>query len=229
MNSKFVVCIVACLALALPVSAADVEGGVNVEPVVEDTIFESLSHTQTTSDLEDWNITMTLNDAAFNNNTTFTLTTQICNNEGICFAPEAAALSTEDNRTFTSGVTTVEDHTYVNWRITATYSDDDDTTERFPASGYYKTWSDCWYHDGEWGGDGCAEVEPNENERAEPQSDECAEWEYWNAEEVDPSKPGNGCPFYEEKADEDDESFLPAIGMMMTVGAFAAAALRRFE
>ena len=39
-------------------SAADIEGGVNVEPVVEDTIFSELTHTETTHDLEDWEITM---------------------------------------------------------------------------------------------------------------------------------------------------------------------------
>ena len=229
MKTRFILCILIFLALISPVSAADVEGGVNIEPVIEDTIFESLNHTETTHDLEDWNITMTLNDAAFNNNTTFTLMTQICNNDGICFAPSVATLSTEDNKTFTSGVTTLEDHTYVNWRITATYADDDNTTEKFPSSGFYKTWSDCWYHEDEWGGDGCPVNDSNEDETSEPESDECAEWEYWNPEKVDSSKPGNGCPYYEEKEDSDDESFLPAIGVMMTVGAITLAAVRRSE
>ena len=50
---------------------------------------------------------------------------------------------------------TIEDHSYVNWRVTATYTDDNDTQEKFPASGFYKTWSDCWFHQGEWGGNGC--------------------------------------------------------------------------
>ena len=170
-KARYLVCIFVSLALVMPSSAADVEGGVNVEPVIEDTIFESLNHTVNTTDLEEWNITMTLNDAAYNNNTTFTLTTQICNNEGVCFAPSQATILTEDNKTFTSGVTTIEDHSYVNWRVTATYADDNDTTEKFPSSGFYKTWSDCWYNDGEWGGNGCPEAETVDEEQKEDDDD----------------------------------------------------------
>jgi|TARA_B110000196_G_scaffold133888_1_gene116023 hypothetical protein len=157
MKSKYLLCIVISLALINTASAAVMEGGVNVDPVVEDTIFNAITHTETTHDLEDWEITMTLNDAAFSNNTSFVLTTQICNNDGVCLAPEEATLSTDDNRTFASAVTAIEDHTYVNWRVKATYADDNDSTEMFPSSGFYKTWSDCWLNDGEWGGDGCPE------------------------------------------------------------------------
>ena len=157
MKSKYLLCIVISLALINTASAADMEGGVNVDPVVEDTIFNAITHTETTHDLEDWEITMTLNDAAFSNNTSFVLTTQICNNDGVCLAPEEATLSTDDNRTFASAVTAIEDHTYVNWRVKATYADDNDSTEMFPSSGFYKTWSDCWLNDGVWGGDGCSE------------------------------------------------------------------------
>ncbi|MDC0556738.1 hypothetical protein OAO34_03020 [Candidatus Poseidoniaceae archaeon] len=157
MRTRVLVCILMSFALINSASAADMEGGVNVEPVVEDTIFNAITHTETTHDLEDWEITMTLNDASYNNNTTFSLTTQICNNEGVCLPPEEATLLTDDDRTFTSAVTTIEDHTYVNWRVKATYSEDNDTTEMFPSSGFYKTWSDCWLNDGEWGGDGCSE------------------------------------------------------------------------
>ena len=50
------------------------------------------------------------------------------------------------------------DHSYVNWRIKATYSDD--STENFPQGDWYKTWSTCYYDDGSYGGihadgDGC--------------------------------------------------------------------------
>ena len=81
MKTRVLVCIIMSLALIHSVSAADMEGGVNVDPVVEDTIFNAITHTETTHDLEDWEITMTLNDVSYNNNTTFTLITQICNNE----------------------------------------------------------------------------------------------------------------------------------------------------
>ena len=164
MKTRVLVCIIMSLALIHSVSAADMEGGVNVDPVVEDTIFNAITHTETTHDLEDWEITMTLNDVSYNNNTTFTLITQICNNEGVCLPPEEATLLTDDDRTFTAAVTTIEDHTYVNWRVKATYTEDNDTTEMFPSSGFYKTWSDCWLNDGEWGGDGCTEKSSDDSD-----------------------------------------------------------------
>ena len=86
MNARSIICILMSIALLNIVSAADVEGGVNVEPVIEDTIFSDITHTETTTDLEDWEITLTLNDDAFNNNTTFELWTQMCNNDGVLFA-----------------------------------------------------------------------------------------------------------------------------------------------
>tara|TARA_B110001452_G_C15214904_1_gene421357 strand:+ start:1166 stop:1753 length:588 start_codon:yes stop_codon:yes gene_type:complete len=157
MKLKYILCIIISLTLINTASAADVEGGVNVEPVVEETIFNSITHTETTHDLEEWDISLTINDDSFNNNTSFSLITQICTNDGVCLAPEEAMLSTDDERTFTTSVITIEDHTYVNWRVKATYADDNDSTEMFPSSGFYKTWSDCWLNDGEWGGDGCPE------------------------------------------------------------------------
>jgi hypothetical protein len=55
-------------------------------------------------------------------------------------------------------LTPPEDHSYVNWRVKATYADD--STENFPDADWYKTWSTCYYDDGGYGGihaegDGC--------------------------------------------------------------------------
>jgi len=139
------------------VSAVDFEGGIDIDPDLEGTPFATINHTTPTSDLQNWNITITLTNDAVSNNTTFTLTTQICNNEGVCLPPEGRPLSTDDNTTFISNVTAIENHSYVNWKLKATYNDDNETKETFPDNGYYKTWSDCWYYDGEWGGDECPE------------------------------------------------------------------------
>ena len=84
MKSRMMICVLISIVLLNTTSAADVEGGVNIEPVVEDTIFDEITHTETTTDFEDWEITLTLNDDAFNNNTTFELWTQMCNNDGVC-------------------------------------------------------------------------------------------------------------------------------------------------
>ena len=185
-NSRVLSCILMSLALLNTVSAADTEGGVNIEPDIDETIFSEISHTETTTDLDEWEITLTLNDEAFNNNTSFTLTTQICVNEGYCLPPEIATLASDDDKIFTSSVTTIDDHTYVNWKVKATYADDDNTTEKFPSTLYYKTWSDCWFNDNEWGGDNC---------------------------------PG----------DEEDDGFLPSIGIVFAASAVLLAAIIRHE
>ena len=39
-KSRMILCVLVCSALLNTTSAADVEGGVNVEPVIEDTIFD---------------------------------------------------------------------------------------------------------------------------------------------------------------------------------------------
>ena len=55
MNSKTVICILMAIALLNIASAAD-DGGVNVEPNVDETIFSEITHTETTTDLENWDI-----------------------------------------------------------------------------------------------------------------------------------------------------------------------------
>ena len=150
--------IMALILIILPLASAKPEGGVNVDPALEDTIFSNINHTEVTHDLDIWNISLTLNQEAFANNTTFTLTAQICTNDGVCLPPESRPLNTSDNRSFLANMTTIEDHTYVNWRVKANYTDDNNSKELFPPSGFYKTWSDCWFYEDAWGGDGCEPI-----------------------------------------------------------------------
>ena len=198
------------------VSAGDVEGGVNVEPVVEETIFNSISHTEVTTDLGNWDITMTLNNNAFNNNTTLDLITQVCNNDGVCWPPEYAIITSEDNRTFTSSVTTIENHAYVNWRVKATYSDDNSTTEMFPSSGFYKTWSDCWLNDGEWGGDGCKD---SDNDGVHDGIDECPSSDNPTPSDMDKSSEVDSTGCFVEAAESgiDSELAVELLGVMIII------------
>ena len=138
LTKRIILCVAMCIVLVTPANAGETKAGENIEPVIEDTIFSEITHTEVTTDLEDWEISMTLNDDAYANNTSFILMTQICNNEGVCFAPEEAVVSTLDNRTFTSAVTTVEDHSYVNWRVKATYVDENESTEMFLLADFTK-------------------------------------------------------------------------------------------
>ena len=78
-----------------------------------------------------------------------------------------------------------------------------------------------------------------EEELPDP-TDECAVWEYWNSDMVDPTLPGNGCPYYtdgsgepvsEESGDntaegaDDGAGLLPALSPMMTILVVALAGL----
>ena len=67
-------------------------------------------------------------------------------------------------------------------------------------------------------------------------TDECAVWEYWNSDMVDPTLPGNGCPYYTgaghstESGDNtaegaDGDGILPALSPMMTILVVALAGL----
>lgn len=69
-------------------------------------------------------------------------------------------------------------------------------------------------------------------------TDECAVWEYWNSDMVDPTLPGNGCPYYtdpgagasSESGDNTAEGakgdgILPALSPMMTILVVALAGL----
>ena len=218
----FMVC---SLPIISQVSAADVEGGVNVGPVVEETIFNAISHTEVTTDLGNWDITMTLSDDAFNNNTTLDLITQICNNDGFCWPPEYAIITSEDNRTFTSSVTTIENHAYVNWRFKATYSNDNNTTERFPSSGFYKTWSDCWLNDGEWGGSGCKD---SDNDGVHDGIDECPSSDNPTPSDMDKSSEvdSTGCFVEASESGIDSELAVEFLGVMFIIALVVFGVLR---
>ena len=82
MSPKTILCVLLSIALLNAASAAT-EKGVNVEPETSETIFSEITHTETTTDLEDWEITLTLSDDAINNNTTFELTTKCAQRRGL--------------------------------------------------------------------------------------------------------------------------------------------------
>ena len=71
--------------------------------------------------------------------------------DGVCDPPVNRDVAvSEDGSTFTTDLTPPNDHSYVNWRVKATYSDD--STENFPQGEWYKTWSTCYYNEGSYGG-----------------------------------------------------------------------------
>ena len=57
-----------------------------------------------------------------------------------------------DEKMQSVSLTPPSDHTYVNWRVKAIYSDDNYTI--YPSGDWYKTWSSCYYQqDSGWGGE----------------------------------------------------------------------------
>lgn len=148
------------LMMLVPVSnAASVTGGEDVNPDEGDVPFSIEERTTPSQDSEQWMLSVTLDDEAHDNGTTLSITTQICLNNGVCDPPVSQEVElSDDGRTYSTSLTPPSDHTYVNWRVEAAYSND--STENFPQGDWYKTWSTCYYDDGAYGGvhaqeDGC--------------------------------------------------------------------------
>ena len=77
--------------------------------------------------------------------------TQICINTGVCFAPEINEMSSSDGVTYESQVDVDGTASYINWKFVLTH--EDDSTSDVPEEGFgWKTWSDCWWDNGTWGG-----------------------------------------------------------------------------
>ena len=91
--------------------------GIDVRPDLETTPFSSVTHTTPSVDLSPWDLSFTLDDDAVQNATNVTLMVQMCINSGVCYPPEVTPLTTEDNRTFSARITTLDDHSYVHWRV----------------------------------------------------------------------------------------------------------------
>lgn len=160
MTEKWLTLAVMVLMVGAPLaSAASGEAGTDANPNEADVPFSIDNRTTPSQDGETWGLTVTLDDDAHANGTVLTITTQICLNNGVCDPPvnQEATLS-NDGQTYDVSLTPPSDHTYVNWRVKATY--DEDNSENFPQGDWYTTWSTCYYDDGSYGGihaegDGC--------------------------------------------------------------------------
>ena len=171
MKAALSLSLVLLLAMAAAPSAVagGSEGGVDVNPE-SDAPFSVLERTTPSQDGASWALSVQLSEDAKENGTTAVITTQICLNNGVCDPPVNHDVSGEDG-VYSMELTPPNDHSYVNWRVKATYADD--STENFPSADWYKTWSTCYYNDGEYGGvhaegDGCNVPAAGETESALP-------------------------------------------------------------
>lgn len=143
---------------AFAAQAGGATGGEDANPG-DDVPFTVEERTTPSQDGETWTLSLVMDQDALDNGTTFAITSQICLNNGVCDPPVNQDLTvSDDGSTYTTDLTPPGDHSYVNWRVKATYSDD--SSENFPQNDWYKTWSTCYYDDGSYGGvhadgDGC--------------------------------------------------------------------------
>ena len=100
-----------------------------------------VERTTPSQDSTPWSLSVALSQDAVDNGTTLQITTQICLNSGVCDPPvKQEAVVSDDGSTYSMELKPPSDHSYVNWRIKATYPDD--STENFPEGDWYKTISE---------------------------------------------------------------------------------------
>ena len=158
MAKRGLVILVVLTLLALPITqGADIEGGKDVNPEGDDIPFLVLKRDSPSIDKVKWSLTIEMSQEAYDNGTTFEMITQVCTNDGVCDPPVIMEAKIND-RVHSISITPPSDHTYVNWRVKATDAEGNNTN--YPHGDWFKTWSSCWYNDGNWGGvnaleDGC--------------------------------------------------------------------------
>ena len=149
--AKFIALLIVGI-LLIPSSAmgSGVVAGEDVSPSDEDVPFSISERTTPSTDGESWKLTLVMDEEAYENGTSFEITTQVCTNNGVC-DPPVLREATIDGQTQSISVKPPTDHSYVNWRVKAVYADDNYTN--YPNGDWYKTWSSCYFQeDSGWAG-----------------------------------------------------------------------------
>jgi|TARA_Y100000814_G_C12264896_1_gene379698 hypothetical protein len=134
--------------LSLSVSAAG-QSGVNDSSSLEGTGIAAAQYDDMVYGGEDYSMSISLDEGS--DVTSVVWITQICINTGVCFAPEINEMSSSDGVTYESQVDVDGTASYINWKFVLTH--EDDSTSDVPEEGFgWKTWSDCWWDNGTWGG-----------------------------------------------------------------------------
>ena len=158
MNGRHLISMLLVAILIFPlVAGSSLTGGVDKNPDESEVPFSMIERTNPSVDGKDWNLEIRMDDDAYANGTTFTITTQVCTNDGVC-DPPVQPEGVVEGQNYAISIKPKSDHTYVNWRISAEYENGD--KENFPQGDWFKTWSSCWFNDDAWGGadytnDGC--------------------------------------------------------------------------
>jgi hypothetical protein len=152
--------LVLALSLCLPLAIAADNPGVNRTIDVAGTPIDSIHTPDVSADGMNFTIWVNLTDAASENGTTVEWTVQQCINSGVCNPPEKISMDfIEDRGKWTSTITPVDTHSYINYDIILTFANGED--EKFPERGFSeggKVWSDCWVSGEDSGGINCPAV-----------------------------------------------------------------------
>jgi len=163
-HTMMVLLVVTIMLMPLAAQGSEAVAGQDVSPSEDDVPFSISKRTSPSVDGESWSLTVVMDDDVYENGTSFEITTQVCTNNGVCDPPSLMEASI-DNKIHSISVTPPSDHTYVNWRVKAIYSDDSYTN--YPNGDWYKTWSSCYFQqDTGWDGidykDGACDVGSDE-------------------------------------------------------------------
>ena len=146
------------LSLCLPHVMAAEDAGVNHTIEVDGTPIDSIVTPEVSTDGIEFTINLVLSSAAAGNGTTVEWTVQQCINSGVCNPPEKIAMN-GSGENWTSTITPVETHSYINYDVVLTYSGGEE--EKFPEGGFAeggKIWSDCWVSGEDNGGNNCPDI-----------------------------------------------------------------------
>ena len=148
------------LSLCLPFAAAAENAGENRTIDIEGTPIDSIDVPDVSTDGVNFTIWVGLSNETSENVTSVEWTVQQCINSGVCNPPEKISMNlVEDRGKWTSTITPVDTHSYINYDIILTYANGEDET--FPEGGFVeggKVWSDCWVSGADSGGNNCPET-----------------------------------------------------------------------
>ena len=120
------------------------ENGTDIVPNLENTPLENITFTTPSEDLSKWEITTDISENT-ENISHLKLETQICIYDPIlCHAPQTIDMTNKNNISWTASITTLEKHSYVNWRIHIIYENESELLIPERSDGYAKVWSTCW-------------------------------------------------------------------------------------
>ena len=142
-NKGFFIIIIIIMIFPNSLTHVSAETGKDVIPNLDEVPLENLTFTTPSTDLSNWELSVSTSESG-TNITKLRLETQICVYDPIlCHAPETIDM-TNTNNSWSGSITTLEKHSYVNWRIHIIYENESEVLVPERSEGYAKVWSVCW-------------------------------------------------------------------------------------